>query len=126
LLVRAPNARQCAGQTEVLTPAHAWADLGLAEAFVPDRSYTFTQVLCAAHQIIHVQGAWVESGLPACPARDARDGALERPDMTGEPRPTEGVEPARLCLQRSEAHAVIHAERDSRFSSFPDTVLRRA
>jgi hypothetical protein len=126
LLVRAPNARQCAGQTEVLTPAHAWADLGLAEAFVPDQVYTFTHLFCAAHQIIHAQGAWVESGLPACPQLALRDGALERPDMTDEPRPTEEVEPARLCLQRREAHAVIHAERDSRFSSFPDTVLRRA
>jgi hypothetical protein len=126
LLVRALNGRHFAGQSELLTPAHAWADLGLAEAFVPEQTYTFTHLFCAAHQIIHAQGAWVESCMPAPRAVAGPEGDPQRSGMPLLCGATGPMAPARPCLERRAAYAVIDGARDSRFNTLPDTVLKRA
>jgi hypothetical protein len=126
VLVRAMNARHSSGQTELLAPAHAWADLGLAENVVPQEIYTFTHLFCDAHQIIHAQGTWVQSSSPMQSSRSAVGDAVllcTRPRRSSGAEP---MEPARPCLERHEAHAVIHAIRDGRFRTFPDTVFKRA
>lgn len=49
---------------EKLAPAHAWLDVGRAHQIAPKMTYTVTHIMCARHEIIVAQGAWVETMCP--------------------------------------------------------------
>lgn len=92
---------------EVLAPAKAFVDAGRATAYFPNDSYTVTHILCACHQLIVAQGAWVETlftGQETLSRLSAKDYAkLE--DILGPDLLTQQT--ARPCLSRSEARMLL-------------------
>ncbi|WP_300033479.1 Hint domain-containing protein [uncultured Roseobacter sp.] len=60
-LLMTMGASDPAAGSEVLALAAAWADSARATPLRPGRSFTLTSILCADHQIIMAEGAWVGS-----------------------------------------------------------------
>ena len=92
---------------EVLTPAKAWADVGVAQRLVPRHDYTVTHILCAEHQIIAAQGAWVETmftGREALRRLKARDRLHLENLFSGR---LMKMHTARTCLSRHEASFLL-------------------
>lgn len=126
LLLRSPEAAARHGATEVLAPADAWADLGRAEAYLPENTYTLTHILCADHELLLAEGTWVESMFPC-------DRTLQR--MSAGNRATfemilgqtlYDMKTARPYVTRHEAHALIEKSRKGPIGRLPDTVRKRA
>lgn len=107
VMIRAAQAELMFASAEVLAPAKAWADTGLAERQEPDGSYVLTHILLASHHVILAQGAWVESlftGPETMRRLDAENRATLYALLGAElPR----MRAARLCLTRKEAVALL-------------------
>ncbi len=92
---------------EVLAPAKAWLDRDVARAVVPQRSFTLTHILCAEHQIILAEGAWVETmftGPEALRRLSPQDRARLK-DLLGADYRRQST--ARPCVTRKEARLLI-------------------
>ena len=126
ILIRSPQAELLFFSGEVLAPAAAWVEAGLARPVQPDTSVTMTSVLCAAHQIIVAQGAWVET---TCPSRAVLRGmkprdALHLEHLIGTRLAT--MQTARPCLTDAEACLLLLEQAASRAVADPHPIARRA
>jgi hypothetical protein len=107
ILLCHPLAEALFFSSEVLVPAKAWDDSGVSEPVLPSRPYTLTHVLCADHQIVLANGAWVESLLLG-PETLRRLSTADRAHLTG--LLGDGFErqhSARRCVTRHEARALF-------------------
>lgn len=107
VMIRASEAEVLFASAEVLAPAKAWTDTGLAVRTEPQGSYMLTHVLLASHQVILAQGAWVESlftGPETLRRLDAENHSrlyhLLGPDLMT-------LQAARPCLTRREAVGLL-------------------
>lgn len=107
LMIRTPEAELLFASTEVLAPAKAWAETGIAATIKPQSSYMLTHILLASHHVILAQGAWVESlftGPETMRRLDPENHAalldLLDPEMQTQ-------QTARPCLKRREAVALL-------------------
>ena len=107
ILLRSSLAQMLFSSSEVFAPANAWKDTGDAVPFVPASDFTLTHVLCAQHEVILAQGAWVESmfaspeSVTCLAPRDQQCvAALLGPDGAQ-------VQTARPCLTRKEATLLL-------------------
>jgi hypothetical protein len=104
LMIADPCAQLLHASHEVLAPAKAWRDAGIARHCMPEGPYTLTHVLCAEHQIILAQGAWVESMFLGAEAL-SRLPPIDRALLQGWAEPAQST--ARPCLTRREARHLI-------------------
>lgn len=126
LLLRSVAAELMFSSAEVFAPAKAWAAAGEASRAVPDRPYKLTHILCASHEVIMANGAWVESMFPGpetlrrlSPADRARVIALLGPEYNE-------LRTARLCLTCQEAIALLRAQRAPARAILPERQARIA
>lgn len=107
VMIHSSLAEMYFASSEVLAPAKTWLDVGLAKPVRPTKSYTVTHILCASHQIIVAQGAWVESmftGVEALRRLSADDRAHIDTLLNGRMTKTHT---ARRCLTRKEARMLL-------------------
>ena len=106
--------------SEVLAPAKAWVEAGRAQAVIPSRSFTVTHILCADHQIIAAEGAWVESmftGVETLRRLHGRDRLHLEQLFDGN---TTQMQTARPCLSKKEAVFLLrHSSRDRNLAEIP-------
>lgn len=126
ILIRSPQAELLFFSAEVLAPAAAWVEAGLARPLQPGNSVTMTCVLCAEHQIIVAQGAWVETTFPSrAVLRGMKPrNALHLEHVIGTRLTT--MQTARPCLTRDEACMLLLARAPSRVVAEPEPIARRA
>ncbi|WP_299408306.1 Hint domain-containing protein [uncultured Roseobacter sp.] len=94
-------------ESEVLAPAKAWLDRGVAHQISPEKDYTVTHIVCARHQVIVAQGAWVETMFPGPEAlkRMSADNLARLKAVLGPELYEQRT--ARPCLSRKEARLLI-------------------
>ena len=114
IMVQSAEAELMYFSAEVLAPAKAWVDAGIGNLLSPSQEYMVTHLLCASHQIIVAQGAWVESmftGVQTLRRLGGKDIAqlenLLGPDLHCQ-------QTARPCLTRKEARLLLWPMRDAR------------
>jgi hypothetical protein len=107
VLVHSALAEMLFFSSEVLAPAKAWMDQGVAHAQKPDHPITLTYILCENHQIISAQGAWVESMFtgPETLARMNSEDCARLRQLLGDR--IHSQETARPCISRKEARLLI-------------------
>ncbi|WP_299966163.1 Hint domain-containing protein [uncultured Roseobacter sp.] len=109
VLINSAQAELLFCANEVLAPAKAWIDRGVARSVIPMVPYTLTGIACAQHQIILAEGAWVETmfaGAEVFRRLSQQDANSLRSavDAVAENQVT-----ARPCLSRTEARLLIEA-----------------
>jgi hypothetical protein len=126
ILIRSPLAELLFFSAEVLAPAAAWVEAGLARPRPPEKSMKMTRILCAAHEIIVAQGAWVETTFPSRSVlreMQPRD-ALHLEHLIGTGLTT--MQTARPCLTLAEACMLLVEQARSQAVSEPEPIARRA
>ncbi|MEM9576392.1 MAG: Hint domain-containing protein [Pseudomonadota bacterium] len=114
VLIRSAMAQLMYFSAEVLAPAKAWGDIGAAEWVAPAEVFTLTHVLCASHQVILAEGAWVESlftGAETMRRLSDEDRARLNAAL---PEALHHKTTARPCLSRKEAVLLLAARRRGR------------
>jgi hypothetical protein len=126
ILIHSPLAELLFFSAEVLAPAAAWVEAGLARPLQPEKSVAMTSVLCGAHQIVVAQGAWVETTCPshAVLRRMKPRDALHLEHLIGT-RPAT-MQTARPCLTSAEACLLLREQTASRAVADPQPIARRA
>jgi hypothetical protein len=111
LLIRSLAAELMFSASEVFAPAKAWPEAGLATHCMPDAPYTLTHILCASHEVIMANGAWVESMFPG-PETLRRLSPVDRAGVTGLlGTDYTQMQTARRCLTFREAVSLLGLQR---------------
>ena len=124
VLIRSVDAELLFFSPEVLAPAKAWVEAGRARALKSERSYTVTHILCADHEIIAAEGAWVESmftGVETLRRLHARDRLRITHLFEGD---AAKMHTARPCLSKKEAVFLLKHGHQSQSSNAPFEKLR--
>lgn len=101
ILLRSAQAEVLFGSSEVLAPAKAWAAVG--QAIRSRKPKVLVHFMCAKHEIIMAQGAWVETMFPGPQALQRLDQAsLKEVRALGLPD-IDAMQTARPCLTLRES-----------------------